>query len=57
MATLPQRLNKDGLHRGEALLQLLDERFDRRLLACAPYFFLTLPTRPTQTSMPQSLLV
>ena len=31
--------NKDGLHRGEALLQLLDERFDRRLLACAPYFF------------------
>ena len=31
--------NHDGLHRGEALLQLLDERFDRRLLACAPYFF------------------
>lgn len=31
--------NNDGLHRGEALLQLLDERFDRRLLACAPYFF------------------
>ena len=47
MATLPQRLGKhDGLHRGEALLQLLDERFYRRLLACAPYFFLTLPTRP-----------
>jgi hypothetical protein len=29
----------DGLHRGEKLLQLLDERFDRRLLAFAPYFF------------------
>jgi SAM-dependent methyltransferase len=30
---------RDGLHRGEALLQLLDERFDRRFLAFAPYFF------------------
>jgi SAM-dependent methyltransferase len=30
---------RDGLHRGEALLQLLDERFERRLLACGPYFF------------------
>jgi SAM-dependent methyltransferase len=30
---------RDGLHRGEALLQLLDERFERRLLAFGPYFF------------------
>ena len=30
---------RDGLHRGEALLQLLEERFERRLLAFGPYFF------------------
>jgi SAM-dependent methyltransferase len=30
---------RDGLHRGDALLQLLDERFERRLLAFGPYFF------------------
>jgi len=31
--------NGDGLHRGEKLLQLLDERFERRHLAFGPYFF------------------
>lgn len=30
---------RDGLHRGEALLRLLDERFQRRLLTFGPYFF------------------
>jgi SAM-dependent methyltransferase len=30
---------RDGLHRGEALLRLLDERFDRRHLGFGPYFF------------------
>jgi SAM-dependent methyltransferase len=30
---------KEGLHRGEALIRLLDERFERRLLAHGPYFF------------------
>src|SRR5919201_2325877 len=30
---------RDRLHRGEALLRLLDERFERRLLASGPYFF------------------
>jgi SAM-dependent methyltransferase len=29
----------DGLHRGEKLLQLLDEQFERRHLAFGPYFF------------------
>ena len=29
----------DGLHRGEMLLQLLDEQFERRRLAFGPYFF------------------
>jgi SAM-dependent methyltransferase len=29
----------EELHRGEALLRLLDERFERRLLAHGPYFF------------------
>jgi SAM-dependent methyltransferase len=29
----------DGLHRGDALLRLLDERFQRRLLTFGPYFF------------------
>jgi SAM-dependent methyltransferase len=31
--------NGDGLHRGEKLLQLLDEQFERRHLAFGPYFF------------------
>jgi SAM-dependent methyltransferase len=30
---------RDGLHRGETLLRLLSERFERRLLAHGPYFF------------------
>jgi SAM-dependent methyltransferase len=29
----------EGLHRGEALVRLLDERLERRLLAEGPYFF------------------
>jgi SAM-dependent methyltransferase len=29
----------EGLHRGEALLRLLDEQFERRLLTFGPYFF------------------
>jgi hypothetical protein len=30
---------RERLHRGEALLRLLDERFERRLLTFGPYFF------------------
>jgi SAM-dependent methyltransferase len=30
---------EEGLHRGEELVRLLDERFERRLLADGPYFF------------------
>jgi SAM-dependent methyltransferase len=33
----------DGLHRGEALLRLLDKRFKRQLLTSGPYFFPDLP--------------
>jgi SAM-dependent methyltransferase len=32
-------LEHEGLHRGDALVQLLDERLERRLLAHRPYFF------------------
>jgi SAM-dependent methyltransferase len=31
--------SREGLHRGHDLLRLLDERFERRLLAHGPYFF------------------
>ncbi len=30
---------REGLHRGEELVRLLDERFERRLLSFGPYFF------------------
>jgi SAM-dependent methyltransferase len=30
---------RDGLHRGDALLRLLEERFERRSLTYGPYFF------------------
>ena len=30
---------REGLHPGYLLLRLLDERLERRLLACGPYFF------------------
>jgi SAM-dependent methyltransferase len=30
---------REGLHRGDDLLRLLDERFERRLLTRGPYFF------------------
>ena len=30
---------REGVHRGDALLQLLDERLERRLLSRGPYFF------------------
>jgi SAM-dependent methyltransferase len=30
---------REGLHRGEKLVRLLDERFERRLLFYGPYFF------------------
>jgi SAM-dependent methyltransferase len=30
---------EEGLHRGEALVRLLEERFERRLLMPGPYFF------------------
>jgi SAM-dependent methyltransferase len=32
-------LERDGIHRGDALVRLLDERLERRLLAHGPYFF------------------
>jgi SAM-dependent methyltransferase len=32
-------LEREGLHRGERLVRLLDERLDRRVLAYGPYFF------------------
>jgi SAM-dependent methyltransferase len=32
-------LQRDGLHAGDVLVRLLDERFHRRLLARGPYFF------------------
>jgi SAM-dependent methyltransferase len=32
-------LEHEGLHRGDALVQLLDERLEPRLLARGPYFF------------------
>jgi SAM-dependent methyltransferase len=32
-------LEREGLHRGDALVELLDERLERRLLARGPYFF------------------
>jgi SAM-dependent methyltransferase len=38
-AYLANWATREGLHRGEALLRLLDERFERRLLTCGPYFF------------------
>lgn len=34
---------REHLHRGDTLLRLLDERFERRLLAEGPYFFPDLP--------------
>ena len=37
---------RDGLHSGEALLRLLDERFQRRLLRWGPYFFPDLSDTP-----------
>ena len=30
---------RDGLHRGDVLIRLLEERFERRLLTRGPYFF------------------
>jgi SAM-dependent methyltransferase len=32
-------VERDGLHAGDVLVKLLDERFERRLLARGPYFF------------------
>lgn len=32
-------LEREGLHRGDVLVRLLDERLERRLLAYGPYFF------------------
>lgn len=32
-------LEHEGLHRGDLLVELLDERLERRLLAHSPYFF------------------
>jgi SAM-dependent methyltransferase len=34
---------QEGLHSGQALLRLLDQHFDRQLLAHGPYFFADLP--------------
>jgi SAM-dependent methyltransferase len=40
---------REGVHRGEALLQLLDEHFERRLLAHGPFFFPDLAANITES--------
>jgi SAM-dependent methyltransferase len=40
---------REGVHRGEALLQLLDEHFERRLLAHGPFFFPDLAATITES--------
>jgi hypothetical protein len=32
-------MKREELHSGDALVKLLDERFERRLLRLGPYFF------------------
>ena len=42
-AYLSEWVRREGLHSGETLLRLLDQRFDREFFSRGPYFFADLP--------------